>query len=114
MNRQFIFTLLFFGSVFISSVSQVLLKRSTLINHERKLKEYLNPFVITAYFLFFIATLITVVAYKHVPLSMGPVIEASGYLFITLISRLFLKEKISKKKILGMVIIIVGTLIFTL
>ena len=46
--------------VLISSVSQVLLKKAAMRQYETPLKEYLNPWVITAYALFFGATLMTI------------------------------------------------------
>lgn len=52
--------------VLISSVSQVLLKKAAMRQYETPLKEYLNPWVITAYALFFGATLMTILAYKVV------------------------------------------------
>ena len=69
--------------VLISSVSQVLLKKAAMRQYETPLKEYLNPWVITAYALFFGATLMTILAYKVVPLSMGAILEATAYLYIT-------------------------------
>lgn len=53
-------------------------------------------------------------AYKYVPLSMGPVLESSGYIFVTILGVLVLKEKISKRKLLGMTVIIIGIVVFSL
>lgn len=57
--------------VLISSVSQVLLKKAAMRQYETPLKEYLNPWVITAYALFSGQHSMTILAYKVVPLSMG-------------------------------------------
>ena len=43
-------------SVFISSVAQVMLKAAANRTYDRKIKEYLNPIVITAYGIFFAST----------------------------------------------------------
>ena len=67
--------------------------------------------VIGAYICFLGASLLTTVAYRGVPLSLGPVLEATSYIYIVLLSRIFLKEKITKKKILGNILIILGVLI---
>ena len=72
----------------------------------------MNPLVIPAYVLFFGCTLITMYALRVVPLSMGPVLEASGYIFVAVLSRIFLKEKISGRKALGLTAIIAGILIY--
>ncbi len=109
-----IYILIFLCSVFISSVSQVLLKSSANKEHGNALKEYLNPKVIVAYGMFFLATLITILAYKYVPLSMGGILESSGYIFVAVLSYIFLHEKISKRKMLGLAVILLGILVFNL
>lgn len=112
MNRQLLVSIIIFlFSVFISSVSQIILKKSSGKVYDSKIKEYMNIYVLSAYTIFFISTLITIYSYKNLPLSLGPVIEASGYFFIAVMDRVILKEKISKRKILGISVIISGILI---
>ncbi len=108
------YILIFLCSVLISSISQVLLKSSANKEHGNALKEYLNPKVIIAYGMFFLATLITILAYKYVPLSMGGILESSGYIFVAVLSYIFLHEKISKRKMLGLAVILLGILVFNL
>ncbi len=112
MSNEQLFIIIFLLSVLVSSVSQLLLKMSANRQYETRLAEYLNPKVIIAYALFFGATLITVLAYQYVPLSLGPVLESTGYIFVTLLGYFVLKEKIGKQKLLGMLVIIVGILLF--
>lgn len=106
------YMILFLVAVFISSVSQIMLKKSANKTYDNAIKEYLNPWVILAYGLFFGATLVTVLAYKYVPLSMGPILESTGYFFVTILGMIFLKEKVGKKKAVGLVVILVGIIIF--
>lgn len=103
----------FLVSVFISSVSQIILKSSADKEKKSFLQEYLNVKVITAYGLFFVSSLITILAYKYVPLSMGPILEASGYIFVAVLGFLFLKERIGKRKLAGLCCIIAGITIFS-
>ncbi len=105
------YTIIFLFSVFVSSASQIILKKSANIKHDNKIKEYLNIKVIIAYFLFFCSTLLTIWAYKGIPLSMGPVFEASGYLWVAVLGRILLKEEVSSKKVIGIVIIIIGIIV---
>lgn len=114
MKTEYLYIGLFIFSVFISSVSQIMLKKSAGKQYENKLKEYLNFPVMFAYGLFFMSSLMTVLAYKFVPLSLGPVLEASGYIFVTILGYIFLKEKASKKKILGLMVIIAGIVVFNI
>ena len=104
----------FLFSVLVASISQIMLKKSANQKYERWIDEYLNFKVIFAYGLFFLSSLLTVYAYKFVPLSMGPVLEATGYIFVSAMGYFILKEKIGKKKFAGLVIIIVGIVIFSL
>ncbi|HHZ05653.1 MAG TPA: EamA family transporter [Clostridiales bacterium] len=133
--------------VFISSIAQILLKKSAstkaknniftfcekhctktylllrdsknaIIRHIKKHKtiiiEYLNPKTIIAYFILFSATFLTIYSYKFVPLSTGPILGTTEYIFVAILSSLVLKEKITKQKFLGLSIIIIGIIIFSL
>lgn len=114
MNTKILFALVYIAGVFVSAVAQIFLKKSAGKKYDNKLKEYLNPYVIISYAIFFGATFCTIYAYKEVPLSLGPILAASEYFFVAVLSYLFLKEKISKKKMLGLSIIILGIIIYSL
>lgn len=109
-----IYILLFMGSLFVSSVSQIMLKRSADAKYESKIREYLNPRVIIAYGLFFCASLITTIAYRGIPLSLGPVLESFGYVFVTILGRIFLHERVSRRKLFGLGLILVGIAVFNI
>ena len=104
--------LLFISSVFIASVSQTMLKHSANKKHESGLREYLNPIVAGAYFLFVCSTVMTTLAYSYVPLSMGPIIESCGYFFVAILGYFFLKEKLSFRRIMGLIVIFIGIIVF--
>lgn len=114
MIEKLIFSLIFIFGTFISSVSQIILKKSANKNYPNKIREYLNIRVISAYGIFFAATLCTIIAYAKIPLSFGPILEATGYIFVAVLSFIFLKEKITLKKKIGLVVIIIGVVIFAL
>lgn len=105
------YIMLFLFSVFISSFSQIILKTSADKEYVNTVAEYLNPKVIIAYSIFFLSSLLTVLAYRKIPLSMGAVLESTGYIWVSLLGYFLLKEHLSKKKILGLVLIIIGILI---
>lgn len=114
MNEKILFSLIFIFGVFISSVSQIILKKAAQKEYPNKIREYLNARVIFAYIIFFGATLCSIWAYTVIPLSLGPILESAGYIFVAFLSWLFLKERITKKKMLGLSIIIVGIIIYAL
>ncbi len=103
-----IYIAIFISASLISAFSQILLKTAARKKYSSWIYEYLNVRVIVAYFIFFVATLITVYCYKIIPLSLGAMLEASGYVFVTVLGRLILKERVSKQKILGMALVILG------
>ena len=71
MSRLEISVCILLFSVFISSVSQILLKKAANRTYESPLKEYLNPLVIGAYGMFFCSVILTMLALKYVPLCVG-------------------------------------------
>lgn len=107
--------IIFIVSVFIASCSQILLKKSAnSSSNNSKIKEYLNKYVIVAYLLLFISTLLTMYAYKKIELSTGVIIESIGYIIIAILSYFVLHEKINKKDVLGIFLIVVGIIIFSI
>ena len=109
-----IYITIFLISVFVSSVSQIILKKSAQKEYSNIVQEYINPRVIFSYGLFFISTLLPMYAYKGVPLSLGTLLEASGYIYVLVLSCFFLKEKITKMKLIGSFLIILGICCYTL
>lgn len=101
-------------SVFVSSVSQIILKKAAGKTYKSRWGEYLNPWVIGAYGLFGTSTILTMIALKKVPLSMSPVLEVSGYIWVSVMGYLFLREKFSARKLKGMVLILCGIVIYAM
>ena len=99
-------------SVFIASVSQILLKISANKTYSSRIREYLNVYVIFGYGL--LSTLLTMIALKRVPLSWSPVVESSSYIFVSVMGYLVLKERFTKKKMTGLLVILIGILVFSL
>ena len=70
-QAQLPYVLLYLCSTFLSAVSQVLLKKAALREHKSVLAEYTDWRVILGYALFVGCTLLTMLAYKGVPLTSG-------------------------------------------
>ncbi len=107
------FAIMIFG-VLIAAMSQILLKKAALRHYDTWLGQYLNVPVIGAYMIFFVSSLCSVIALKVLPLSLMPVWNSSSYLFVTLFSYLFMKERPGKKKLIGLGVILFGIAIFSL
>ena len=108
MSELVLFSLLIVLSSFISSLSQVMLKKAAGKEYTSVLKQYTDPLVVTAYVIFFGCTLISLYALKVVPLSLSPLLESTGYIFIAVMSRLFFREKITRRRLAGMALVICG------
>ena len=115
MNQaQLPYVALYLLSTFLASVSQVLLKKAALREHKSLLAEYTDWRVVLGYGLFVGCSLLTMLAYKGVPLNVGPVLEATGYIYVTFFGVVIFHEKMNPKKIGALVLIILGILIYAL
>lgn len=113
MNKTvLLYSCVLLAGVFISAISQVMLKKAAMNPYESKIKEYLNPLVIFAYVLFVGTTLLSILAYKGIPLSMGPILEATSYIYVTIFGVVIFKEKLNRKKLAALVLIISGIVIY--
>ena len=106
-----LYSLFILFGTFISAISQVMLKKAAMKTYSSKIREYLNPLVLSAYLIFIVATLCSVIAYRGVPLSLGPVLEATSYIYVTIFGVKIFHEKVNRKKILALALIIAGIVV---
>ncbi len=99
-------------AVFLSAVSQLLLKISSGKDRNHFIREYLNIHVIAAYSLFLVSTMFIILSLRTLPFKMSSVLESSGYVFVLILSRVVLKERLTQNRLCGMALIILGALIF--
>ena len=115
MNKKYetlIYAGYLFVSVIISAFSQIVLKKSAQKTYRNILLKYLNPYVISGYFIFFAAVFLDMLALKKVPVSYIPVVESSSYIFVFIFSKIFLKEQFSAIKLISIIFILAGIAIF--
>lgn len=98
----------------LSSVSQILLKKSTEKKQETVWKEYANIYVVSGYGIMFFCMLLTMIAYRGIPFKYGVVLESLVYFYIMVLSRIFFNEKITANKMIGNIMIVIGVMIFSL
>ena len=111
--NSLIAAILFECTIIISALLQIPLKKSASNSKYRGIRTYLNPVVLSVYVTFFLITFITTYLYKNVDLTFSTLLYKTEYIFIALFSVLFLKERITKRKFLGFVIIISGVLAYS-
>lgn len=113
MEEITIYYLLVVLGIFASSCSQVLLKKSATQEHGSMLSSIFNKKVIIAYTIFGMSILINVTAMgKGVNLKDLPILESLGYVFVPIISFVFLKEEITKQTITSIFLILLGVFLF--
>ena len=111
MNK---YVLIFLAGVVVAAFSQIILKMSARRTHTSVIREYLNLYVIAGYGLMVLSTVLTLLAYRGLDYKNGPVIESLGYILVMFLSRAFFGEKITRHKLLGNLIILVGIFVFYL
>ena len=92
----------------LSAVSQLILKKAADNPRFTGIRAYLNLPVILAYGLFFGCMLLNVLALRTLDLTVASVLEASSYIYVMALSFFFLKEKITPRRLIGNLVIIVG------
>lgn len=110
MENKFYY-LIFISAVFASSFSQILLKKSANKKYPKKIMEYLNLYVMAAYFIYVIVTIVSIYALKRIQISYASALESLGYVFVAGLGWIFFNERISSKKILGLLIIMIGIIV---
>lgn len=105
---------LMFAGTFFTAVSQVLLKQSANKPHRHPIFEYLNWRVMLSYCIFFGVLLLNTYAFTRVDMKYGAVIDTCSYVFVMLLSYLLLKEKFTRGRVIGNLIILTGVIIYTL
>lgn len=106
------YVILLVCSVLVASISQIILKKSAEKKYDSFIREYLNVYVIVGYGMMVLSTILTIFAFKGLDYKNGPIIESIGYLFVMLLSWKILGEKITKKKVIGNALILLGILVF--
>lgn len=109
MNKYIILLIL---AVLVSSISQIILKKSASKKYKSVVKEYINPYVIIGYFLMVLSTVLVILGLKGVSYKDEPIIESLGYIFVMILSNKILGEKITKNKIIGNALILFGIFIY--
>ena len=113
MNRETAVLIYCFSGLLVA-VSQILLKKSAKKEYSSFLKNYLNPYVIISYAILFGAIIINMFAMRAIPYKYALILATLPYVFVLILSKLICKEKISRKKWLGALVVLVGIIVFNL
>lgn len=107
-------------AVMISGVGQILLKYGALSEKKRYyfpeyLKPYLNQYTLSGYCLLSVVTVISIYVLQEMPLKLFfPFFISMNMVVVVVLSYLILHESLTYRKVLAIVIIVFGILIFTI
>lgn len=113
MNEIVIYSLMFVSAL-ITAVSQILLKISANKKYKHIIFEYLNPNVIISYTGYVLVLIINVIIYRVMDYRYGVVINSLAAVLVMVLSKVILKETMTKKKMIGNSLILLGIACFTL
>lgn len=100
-------------AVFMGACVQILLKKSAGIQHSNFIRQYLNVKVVGGYFVLTICLAINIFAMGHsVLLKEVSILESLSYFFVPMLSMLILKEHLNARKIIAIIVIMLGVVIF--
>ena len=108
---------LVFLAVLLTGISQVLLKIGSAHHGKRKnsvLDAYLNLPALIGYGLLLCVTVICVIALKEIPLKVLYAIASLNLVVVVGLSWGVLKERVTRKMVVGMVMIVLGIVVFNL
>ena len=109
------YVLLLVASVIIASFSQILLKKAADKTYPNWIREYLNAYVICGYGMMFLSLFMTMISYKGFDnFANVPLLESLGYVVVMILSYFFFKEKITARKVLGIVLILGGIFVYNM
>lgn len=101
-------------ALLISSFSQILLKKSAQKTYPSTIREYVNFYVICGYGMMFLSMFLTIFSYSGLDFTNVQIVEALGYVVVLILSYFFFKEKITKRKLIGMIFILGGIIVYYL
>lgn len=109
MNAYYLLVIL---GVMVASFSQILLKKGAMRPHISFIRDYLNAPVIIGYSMMAASVVCSMIAYRGVNYMTVPVLEAVGFILVPVLSYFFFKEKITRSKVLGMLLIFAGIAVY--
>lgn len=112
MRSSYVYIAVLILTCCISAFSQVLLKKASLREYSSFIRQYLNPYVITGYSLFFVVLAVNIYVLRFIPVSICSAFSESLPLVLSFATgKIFFGEKLTKRMLIGAVLIVTGILI---
>lgn len=100
----------------VSAVSQVVMKRSALryTRAPRSYPLFLSPLSILAYVMYFLVTLLSIAAFRFLPLKATMFLSPVTYLLVGFFSIAVFGERLKGRQILAYIMMLIGILVFNI
>ena len=97
-------------SALITASSQILLK----ISAQRQHKDFIHEYLIISYAFYFLVVFLNIFIYTKVDYRFSVVLNSLSTVFVAVFSNLILKERFTRRRILGNILIVLGIVCFTI
>jgi multidrug transporter EmrE-like cation transporter len=107
------YIVVFLVGVLLASIGQVLMKIGATRTLARSVfASLLNPYTVVGYVLMLSSTVTSTVALKVLPLKVTVSLLPLGYIVVVLLSLAILGERMGRRRVWGMVMILIGVVLF--
>ena len=106
--------LLSLAASLVAALSQILLKKAANSRPVRFIAKFMNPLVLSGYFLLLISMTLNMLALRTMPMKYIPLTTATGFFWVALLSYVLLGERPSQRKILGTALVMAGIVVSVL
>lgn len=97
----------------MGSCAQILLKKSASVHYSNFIRQYLNVRVVSAYLILALCLAVNIFAMSRgVMLKEVSILESLSYFFVPMLSMVILKERLNVRKIIAIIVIMCGVVIF--
>ncbi len=102
------------GVAFMSALGQIYLKKYALKRGRLTLVSLLDNYLVSGGVLFTLSTILSILAMRRLDYSVFYSLGALNYLFIIILSKAMLGERVDLSKTIGVSVIVVGVIIYSL
>ena len=107
-----IYYVLMFGVIVFTSIAHLLLKKGSDRPSNSKTGMYTNPYSLAAYAVFAGVAFLSIYAMKGFDLKVFFALNSFTYICIPVLSFVFLRESCTQNKLIGIIVITIGVIIF--
>lgn len=100
--------------IIFTSIGQVLLKIGSISADDSILSIFIHPASLAGYVTFAIVAILSIYALKEMDLKFFFAVTSLTYVIVLFLSYLFLREKVTAYKVLGVMVITFGVIVFNL